>query len=628
MKRALALLTVLAMLLLTCGMTAGQAEDAIPDTYDHLKVGNPNPMRGDFALQLWGEGTSDMDISYLINGYNLVCWDYALNNFDFDPIVVSGTKITEGNDGTREYRIALKEDLQYSDGTPITAWDYAFSILLQSSPAVAELGANTLPFKGILGVPEYRNAETNVLKGVRVNSDYLLTITVSGEYRPYYYELRFLQCYPAPISVIAPECTVKDDGDGVYLTGEMTAELLQTTLLDPETGYVTHPEIVSGPYKLTSFDGKIAELEKNELYLGSRKEKTPMIRYLTYTDVSNTDMIKKLANGDIDLINKAVHTDVIADGLTLAKNGGFSMTSYDRSGSCFAGFCCEKPTVGDKLVRQAIACCVDKNMLVKEYLGNYGMPIEGYYGIGQWMYEAASGANPLDGADNEAIEGLDVAKVVYECDPERANALLDEAGWTLNKDGNPYTGAPGEIRSKEIDGKLVSLELLMVCPAENDLGQQIKACMDPQLAQTGITLEIREVPWDEIRKDYYANGDRDCDMYVVAMNFESAFEAADAFDPYDLSANYSRIQDEELYQSVWSINSTSKTAGEYVTTWYSFQEKFVDVLPMIPLYSNIYYDFYTDCLHDYYPQSVGTWGEAMLDAFLSDPNVLPEDMED
>lgn len=627
LKRAFALLTVLTMLLLTCGLSAGQAEDAVAAPYDHLRVGNPNPMRGDFGLQLWGEGTSDMDISYLINGYGLVYWDYELNNFDFDPMVVSGVNPKENTEGDREYDIVLKEDLQYSDGTPITAWDYAYSMLLQSSSAVAELGANTQPFKGILGADEYRNGETNVLKGVRVYNDYLMTITVSGAFRPYYYELRFLQCNPVPISETAPGCTVKDDGEGVYLDGELTAELLQKTLLDPATGYVTHPKITSGPYKLISFDGKVAELEKNDLYLGSVSEKTPMIRYLTYTDVSNTDMVKKLATGEIDLINKAVYSDVIAGGLTLVKNGGFAMTSYERSGASFAGFCCEKPTVSDKLVRHAIACCVDKDQLIKEYLGNYGIATEGYYGIGQWMYKAANGSQILDAAED--------VKLMYEddestmtCNTEEANALLDEAGWTLNKAGDPYTGAKGEIRSKEIDGELVSLELLMVCPAENDLGKQIKACMDPQLAQVGISLEIREVPWNEIRKDYYANGNRDCDMYVVATNFESAFEAADAFDPNDLSANYSRIQDEELYQSVWSINSTSRTAGEYVTTWYSFQEKFMDVLPMIPLYSNIYYDFYTDCLHDYYPQNVGTWGEAMMDAFLSDPNVLPEEMDD
>lgn len=627
MKKLIALITALA-LLFTCGMTAGLAEDTATDMYDHLTVGNPTPLRGDFTLQLWGKGTSDMDVSSLVNGYNLVTWDYSLNNFDFDKIVVSGVRVTDDAEGNREYRIVLNSNLQYSDGTPITAWDYAFSILLQASPAVTELDGNTLYCKGILGANEYRNSTETVLKGVRVSGDQLLTVTVSGAYRPYYYELNYLQFYPVPISVVAPGCSVRDDGEGIYLEGDMTAEMLQSTLLDPETGYVSHPQIVSGPYKLTSFDGTTVELERNELYIGSNTEKNPMIRYLTYTSVNSDDMIQQLAAGEIDLINKTVKSEAISGGLTLVANGGYGMTAYDRSGSSMIGFCCEKPTVSEKEVRKAIACCLDKEKLITDYAGYYGIRADGYYGIGQWMYEAVSGSQePASGIGNE-IEELSMEDIpTYECDPERANALLDQAGWTLNKDGNPYTGAAGEIRCKEINGELVALELLMVCPNENNLGRKIKECMDPALAQAGISLEIREVPWDEISTSYYTNEDRDCDMFVVGINFDAAFDTADSFNPDDLSANYTRIRDDELYQKIKDINTVSKTAGEYINYWYDFQETFVEVLPMIPLYSNIYFDFYTDCLHDYYPDKVVTWGEAMMNAFLSDPNVLPEEME-
>lgn len=569
-----------------------------------------------------------MDVGSLVNGYNLVCWDYSTNNFNFDKIVVSGVRVTEDANGNREYCIELKNDLMYSDGTPVTAWDYAFSMLLQASPAVTELGASTLPCKSLLGVNEYRNGTEAVLKGVHVLNDHLLTVTVSGAFRPYYYELSYLRFYPVPISEIAPGCAVKDDGNGAYIDGEMTAELLQSTLLDPSTGYVSHPRIVTGPYKLISFDGKTVELEKNDLYIGSQLKKTPMIRYLTYTGVANEDMIHRLASGEIGLINKTVQSDAIASGLTLVSNGGFEMTAYDRSGSSLIGFCCEKPTVGDKAVRQAIAACLDKDELIRDYVGYYGIRTDGYYGIGQWMYEVVSGTQELEEDGAEDIQDLSITGLpAIQYDPEHANALLDQAGWTLNKDGNPYTGAAGEIRSKEINGELVSLDLVMVCPAENTLGQKIKTCMDSALAQVGISLEVREVPWTEISTEYYAKEDRDCDMFVVAINFETAFDAADSFNPNDLSANYSQIRDDELYEKVKAINMQSRTAAEYIKYWYEFQKIYADVLPMIPLYSNIYFDFYTSCLHDYYPDKAVTWGEAMMDAFLSDPNVLPEDFE-
>lgn len=628
LKKVFALLTAIMILLLTCGLAAGQAEELDEGIYDHLTVGNPTPLRGDFTLQLWGKGTSDMDVCALVNGYNLVHWDYGMNNFNFDKIVVSGVQVTDNAEGDRQYRIVLKDGLQYSDGTPITAWDYAFSMLLQTSPAVTELDAGTLAFKAILGADEYRSGAENVLKGVRVTNEKLLTVTVSGKCRPYYYELSFLQCYPVPISVVAPGCTVRDDGDGVYVDGEMTAELLGTTILDPETGYLTHPKIVSGPYKLISYDGVTAELEKNDLYLGSDKEKTPMIRYLTYTHVAADEMADRLVSGEIGLANKTVRSDAIAAGLTLVSNGGFEMTSYDRSGSSLLGFCCEQPTVGDQTVRQAIACCLDKDQLIKDYVGYYGMRADAYYGIGQWMYEAVSGTQEMDEATSDEIEGLSMDGIhAYQYDIARANELLDQAGWTLNQNGEAFTGTEGEIRSKEINGELVSLDLLMVCPTENQLGHAVKDHLEPGLKQVGITLEIKDVPWSEISTEYYTNENRDCDMFVIAINFDAAFDAADSFNPYDLSSNYSRIRDDELYEKVRTINEVSRTPGEYIQYWYAFQEKFVDVLPLIPLYSNIYFDFYTDTLHDYYPDKVITWSEAMTDAFLSDPNVLPEDME-
>ena len=41
------------------------------------------------------------------------------------------------------YEFRVKSGLTYNDGTPITAKDYVFSILMQSSPAIAAIGGDT-----------------------------------------------------------------------------------------------------------------------------------------------------------------------------------------------------------------------------------------------------------------------------------------------------------------------------------------------------------------------------------------------------------------------------------------------------------------------------------------------------
>ena len=40
------------------------------------------------------------------------------------------------------------------------------------------------------------------------------------------------------------------------------------------------------------------------------------------------------------------------------------------------------------------------------------------------------------------------------------------------------------------------------------------------------------------------------------------------------------------------------------------------ILPMLPIYSNIYFDFYTANLHDYPVAEKSTWSQAIVEAAL------------
>ena len=54
----------------------------------------------------------------------------------------------------------------------------------------------------------------------------------------------------------------------------------------------------------------------------------------------------------------------------------------------------------------------------------------------------------------------------------------------------------------------------------------------------------------------------------------------------------------------------------YMRSWVAFQERFNTVLPMIPVYSNMYYDFYTGMLRCYAPDANESWGKAIVGAYL------------
>ena len=63
---------------------------------------------------------------------------------------------------------------------------------------------------------------------------------------------------------------------------------------------------------------------------------------------------------------------------------------------------------------------------------------------------------------------------------------------------------------------------------------------------------------------------------------------------------------------------------DYVSKWVSFQERYNEVLPTIPIYSNIYFDFYVPQLQNYYVTAHVTWTQAILESYWGED---PEPVE-
>ena len=106
------------------------------DLSAELRVGNPTAMNGDFFTEMFGNDTADLDVRALIHGYNLINWDQSQGIYVVDTSVVDDLMVVEDEEGNESYYFVLKDDLYWNDGTPLTAWDYAFSLLLQMSPEI------------------------------------------------------------------------------------------------------------------------------------------------------------------------------------------------------------------------------------------------------------------------------------------------------------------------------------------------------------------------------------------------------------------------------------------------------------------------------------------------------------
>lgn len=647
MKRLISLL--LAVLLLGCTAASGELADVpVPDAdkdYDELIIANPTPMDGKFFTGCWGNATTDIDVRSILHSYYLTVWGQDTGIFRKNNAVVSGLTMVDNEEGDRTYTFVLYDDLYFSDGSRITAWDYAFSVLLQGSPVIAELGGVPLDLSYLKGSEEYYSGQAKAFSGVRVISDVMIRFTVRHEYLPYFFELYRLGFLPYPIQEIAPGCRVFDDGEGAYIGNAnpgvdraiFSKELLQATVMDPRFGYLSYPTVGCGPYVLTGWDGKEATFRINPYFKGDEEGNVPTIPNLRFTLAENDSMVEKLAADELQLLNKVTRKDTIDKGIELSGTDGYSVSNYPRIGLTFFTFTPDRPALQEKNVRKAIAYCLDKEPMVYDYTSDeYGLPMDGLMGIGQWMYELVGSSEtryetiaggPLEKPTAEekkafeetveewkklSFDGL----TKYSLDVEKAVQLLEENGWNLNENGEPYEAGRDAFRCKEIDGGLTALDLTCAYPETNQTGTiSMDRYLIPHLQEAGIRLTLVPMTMKDLLKAYN-DRDADIDIFYLGDDFNIEFDPQLFFLPGDPEAPEEDTLawvHAQMYEYCRLMCETEPhDILGYMQKWITMQEKLTEYLPLIPVYSNVYFDFYTSELQNYRILDFITWGDAIV----------------
>ena len=630
----------------------GAEEAAIPtgrlissEEFGEFVVGATTRLNGDFFTDMWGNNTCDIDVRSMVHGLETIYWDLQYL-FQPNPMVVVDLQSTEATEEGKTYTITLAQDLVYNDGTPITARDYVLGLMLYAAPELKEIGALTTSVAHIKGYGAFSAGEVPYFEGLRLVDDYTFTLTILPAFLPYFYELNFLNATPYPISVIAPGCKVVDNGSGCQIVNEdeavaepvFTAALMQETILNPETGYLSHPYLSAGPYKLTSFDWETREarFEINEFFKGDWHGHKPTIDNIVFKPVSPVSMMEELENGSVHLLNKVVAGDDITTGLNMAnipnEDGLIAARGigYPRLGFGFVSFACEQGPTQFGSVRQAIAYATSVPEFVNQYTQNYGIAVYGYYGVGQWMVQAVGQADAItiDGDEEEtaAWQALSLSSLnTHSFDLDAAKRVLSADGWTLNENGEAFTEGTDTVRCKEVAGELMPLRLKFAKMQDSTAVEMLLALITEPLAQIGIELEVTEVPFTDLLDHYYRQNERTYDMMYLATNFLSAFDPYFVFntrEEYQGHQNTTGYRDAALEALALELRRTEPEALlEYVQKWISFQEYFSEAVPMLPLYSNIYYDFHIPQLQDYRPngEEMKNWPTALLHAYLAEP---------
>ena len=139
---------------------------------------------------------------------------------------------------------------------------------------------------------------------------------------------------------------------------------------------------------------------------------------------------------------------------------------------------------------------------------------------------------------------------------------------------------------------------------------------------------------EDLLHSYYRETERTTDMIYLATNFHVMVDPSITYSTDDTLNhqiwNNTYSDDEDLFYRAVNMRKTEPMdVFEYVSKWMSFQQRYNEVLPTIPIYSNIYFDFWNAQLQNYHITGSVTWSQAILEAYFGeDREEEPEEEDD
>ena len=573
-----------------------------------LVIGALTDLESDFYDASFNNSATNYKLYDLLHGYGTVVSDID-GAFVYDPTVVKSHEEVENEDGTKTYTVTINDGLVWSDGTPITAKDYVFQLLLESSPEMNQVdGYPSQAGYSLVGYDAYFAGETENFAGVHLVDDMTYSVTVKAEELPYHYDITYATAAPRPMHVIAPDCDVVDSAEGASITGEFTADLLLKTINDPDTGYRYNPSVVCGPYMFESYDtaSRQGTVVVNPNYAGDYRGVKPVIEKVIIKTVKNDTMINELASGSVDLLFQCSGADTINGGLDLVDQGKAQKNTFFRNGYGKIQFDCSQFPTDSQNVRQAIAYCLDRGEFARQYSGGYASVVHSYYGLAQWEYQ-------------ESKTWIDENLETYEKNIDKAKELLEADGWNKNADGSDYSGTG--TRYKEVDGELKPLVIEWANTDGNPVSELLATMLPEAMTEAGMELKATTMDFPTLSACISHSGDKIYNMYNLATGFALASSPWYYYstDPVWMQGGYNSnwISDKDLEAAAYALKPIAyDDDAAWLPAWQNFIKVWNEKLPDVPLYSDEYYDFYSTRLKGWSSSSVWEWSRAVLDAWV------------
>jgi peptide/nickel transport system substrate-binding protein len=259
------------------------------------------------------------------------------------------------SDDSMHYTYAIRDDLFWSDGEPVTADDVAYTLnLYKNNHAYLPVGYTTL-IDGEVTAPDATHVEFD-------------TTEPTGLYNgdsPYVY------------AYILPKHIFEQTEQGVC-PGQPEGERCSPK------AYSYVPQVGSGPFVMAEYKvGEFVRMERNPYWPGPK----PAIDEIIYRIYKNDDAIATaLQTGEIDFgyvttanifntLKNADNVDTMVGSIPsfseIALNSG---SAYEKAEGAFTPHGDGHPALADPVVRQAIRMAIDSEQLNRQVLLGYGVP--------------------------------------------------------------------------------------------------------------------------------------------------------------------------------------------------------------------------------------------------------------
>ena len=281
------------------------------------------------------------------------------------------------------FTVHIDDAAMWSDGTPVTAYDVEYSVLRYASPVVGNTTLFLNVFEGTDDTTGYVEEGADSVSGLTVLDDKTIQFTTKSPMSL----TTFQNSYGRYLHIL-PKHVIEKFGED-----ELTSN-----------GWFDQPDVIDGPYFLVDYDLKdhISYAANPDYWKGA-----PKIDRLNIEIIDGSQIYSALQSGRIDITHHTLTTIPQEDYESIERLDNVNVI-YGMPVTMQSAFI-QTANIPDARVRQAMLYAIDRQQLVDRLLKGHGEVSDGFLTSVSPYYD-------------ESLEPV-------EFDPEKARALLEDAGW-------------------------------------------------------------------------------------------------------------------------------------------------------------------------------------------------------